>query len=75
MNFSNSNLEKWNVELISTGINTLTGGRLLRLKKYISNETFMLTYGDGVSNIDIRKLVEFHKKHGKLMPLLIHIFL
>ena len=66
VNFSNSDLEKWKVELVNTGINTLTGGRLLRLKKYVENDTFMLTYGDGVSNVDIRKLVEFHKKHGKI---------
>lgn len=66
VNFSNHDLEKWNVELINTGVNTLTGGRLLRLKKHVQNETFMLTYGDGVSNVDIRKLVEFHKSHGKV---------
>lgn len=56
----------WKVNLIDTGADTMTGGRLLRLKEYISNEPFMLTYGDGVSNIDINKLVNFHKQHGKL---------
>ncbi len=56
----------WKVDLIDTGLNTMTGGRLARLKNHIGNETFMLTYGDGVSNVDIDKLVKFHKSHGKL---------
>ena len=58
--------EPWNVTLIDTGLNTMTGGRVLRAKKYVGNEPFMLTYGDGVSDIDINKLIEFHKKHGKI---------
>lgn len=58
--------EPWNVTLIDTGLNTMTGGRVLRAKKYVGNEPFMLTYGDGVSDIDISKLIEFHKKHGKI---------
>lgn len=58
--------EPWNVTLIDTGLNTQTGGRVLRAKKYVGNEPFMLTYGDGVSDIDISKLVEFHKAHGKI---------
>ena len=58
---------KKNIELVYTGKDTKTGGRLLRLKKYLKNEkTFMLTYGDGVSNINIKKAVRFHKKHGKI---------
>jgi len=58
---------KKNIELVYTGKDTKTGGRLLRLKKYLKNEkTFMLTYGDGVSNINIKKAVKFHKKHGKI---------
>jgi glucose-1-phosphate cytidylyltransferase len=56
----------WNVHLIDTGLNTMTGGRLKRLKEYINNETFMLTYGDGLSNVDLNKLMEFHKSHGKI---------
>ena len=56
----------WNVHLIDTGLNTMTGGRLKRLKEYINNETFMLTYGDGLSNVDLNKLIEFHKSHGKI---------
>jgi len=57
----------WNVTLVNTGLNTMTGGRVKLLKSYIGNETCMLTYGDAVSDIDLRKLVEFHKNHGKLV--------
>ena len=56
----------WKVTLVDTGSNSMTGGRVKRLKDYIGNETFMLTYGDGVANININKLVEFHKNHGKM---------
>ncbi len=61
-----SNREKWKVWLIDTGVYTNTGGRVLRLKKYIGNETFMLTYGDGVANINLKSLLDFHRKHGKI---------
>jgi glucose-1-phosphate cytidylyltransferase len=54
------------VTLADTGLNTMTGGRLQRVRKYINNETFMLTYGDGVADIDVARLVEFHKQHGKI---------
>lgn len=57
--------EPWKVTLIDTGLNTLTGGRIKRVKSYIGDETFMLTYGDSVSNVDINALYEFHKSHGK----------
>ena len=53
---------KWKVNLVDTGKNTMTGGRLKRLKKYMNNERFMMTYGDGVSNVDIKKLLNFHSK-------------
>jgi glucose-1-phosphate cytidylyltransferase len=56
----------WNVHLIDTGLATQTGGRIKLLKDYIQNETFMMTYGDGVADIDISKLIAFHKAHGKL---------
>jgi len=56
----------WNVELIETGADTQTGGRIKRLQPYSGGSTFMLTWGDGVSDIDINKLIEFHKNHGKL---------
>jgi glucose-1-phosphate cytidylyltransferase len=57
--------EPWTVTLIDTGTNTMTGGRVKRIQKYIGNETFMLTYGDGVGNVNIAKLIEFHVKKGK----------
>jgi glucose-1-phosphate cytidylyltransferase len=57
--------EPWRVTLIDTGLNTLTGGRIRRVKDYIGGETFMMTYGDGVSDIDIGRLLEFHNAHGK----------
>jgi len=56
----------WKVTLIDTGLNTMTGGRVKRIKDYIGNETFMLTYGDGVADVNINKLVAFHKSHGKM---------
>ena len=58
-----------NVQLINTGINTMTGGRLKRLKKYIGSETFLVTYGDGVSNINLKKLISFHKKNKNSVTL------
>jgi len=59
----------WKINLIDTGKNTMTGGRLKRLKSHLKNETFMLTYGDGVSNVNLKKLLKFHKKNNKLMTL------
>ena len=61
-----SNLD-WNVTLVHTGSNSMTGGRVRRLKSYIGDETFLMTYGDGVANIDINELVKFHKQHGKMV--------
>jgi glucose-1-phosphate cytidylyltransferase len=61
--------EPWKVTLIDTGLNSMTGGRIKRAQKYINNETFMLTYGDGVGNIDIDILLEFHKQNGKLITM------
>jgi glucose-1-phosphate cytidylyltransferase len=58
--------EPWKVTLVNTGFETMTGGRVKRIQPYIPNEPFMLTYGDGVADIDIQKLVDFHKSHGKL---------
>jgi glucose-1-phosphate cytidylyltransferase len=57
--------EPWKVTLVDTGLNTMTGGRIKRVQDYIGNEPFMLTYGDGVSNVNIRELIDYHKKHGK----------
>ncbi len=57
--------EPWKITLIDTGINTMTGGRIKRVQKYVGEETFMLTYGDGVGNVNIKELLEFHRKQGK----------
>lgn len=65
MEVHNCKAEPWRVTLIETGLNTNTGGRIKRIKDYVGNETFMLTYGDGVADVDIAKLLEFHKSHGK----------
>ncbi len=61
--------EPWKVTVVDTGLNTMTGGRVKRIQPYIGNEPFMLTYGDGVSDVDIGKLVAFHKAHGKLVTM------
>ncbi len=61
----NNIAEPWKVTIVDTGLNTMTGGRVKRIKEYIGNEPFMLTYGDGVCDVDINKLLEFHKSHGK----------
>ncbi len=58
--------EPWTVTLANTGLETMTGGRVKRIREYVGNDTFMLTYGDGVSDVDVRKLVAFHKEHGRL---------
>jgi len=67
--FFNKKFFDWNINLIETGKNTMTGGRLKRLKKYVGNETFMMTYGDGLSNVNLKKLLKFHKKNKKLVTL------
>ena len=61
--------EPWKVTVVDTGLNTMTGGRVKRIKDYIGDEPFLLTYGDGVSDINISDLVEFHKKHGKMVTM------
>jgi len=58
--------EDWRVHLIDSGLETNTGGRLKRLQPWLGNEAFMMTYGDGVSNVDLQKLLEFHRAHGRL---------
>ena len=62
-------IEPWRVTVVDTGINTMTGGRIKRIQKYIGNEPFMLTYGDGVCDVDMWKLLEFHLSHGKIATL------
>ena len=64
--FHEGNRLDWKVQLIDTGLQTLTGGRIKRLAPYIGNETFMLTWGDGVSDINLHDLLKFHRSHGKL---------
>lgn len=58
--------ERWSVTLVNTGLETQTGGRVKRIQKYVGNEPFLLTYGDGVSDVNIQKLIDFHNSHGKL---------
>ena len=60
-----SNIEGWTVELVDTGMTTQTGGRIKRLQQYLGNETFMLTWGDSVSTVDLDKLIAFHRAHRK----------
>ncbi len=62
----NSSTPDWQVGLIDTGLNTLTGGRLRRMKEFIGNDPFMVSYGDGVGNVDVNALLDFHRSHGKL---------
>jgi len=57
----------WKVALVDTGLNSMTGGRVKRMKDFIANETFLLTYGDGVADIDLDALIKFHKSHGKMV--------
>jgi glucose-1-phosphate cytidylyltransferase len=59
-------VEDWTVHLVDTGINTITGGRMKRLADWLGRDTFMMTYGDGVANVNLRDLVAFHRRHGKL---------
>jgi glucose-1-phosphate cytidylyltransferase len=61
--------DEWIVNLVETGLPTLTGGRIKRLKPWLGSGTFMLTWGDGVSDVDIRKLLAFHRSHGKIATL------
>lgn len=65
----NSHLEPWKVTVVDTGYNTMTGGRIKRIQQYVGNESFFMTYGDGVCDVDINKLLMFHHKHGKIATL------
>ena len=69
MTVHNNVAEPWKVTLIDTGLNTMTGGRIKRIQPYIGSETFMLTYGDAVSDVNIKNLYEFHRSHGKIATL------
>ena len=70
MEVHNNYSEPWKVTLVDTGYNTMTGGRIKRIKDYIGDEPFLLTYGDGVADINIIDLVNFHKAHGKIGTIL-----
>lgn len=59
--------EPWKITMVDTGIDSMTGGRIKRVKDFIEGDTFLMTYGDGVANVNIKKLVDFHKKHGRLV--------
>lgn len=65
----NREISNWTVTLVNTGENTMTGGRLRRMKEYIGSEPFLLTYGDGLSNVDINALISFHESHGKMITM------
>ena len=64
-----NNVEKWKVTLVDTGIDTLKGGRIKRVEKYLEDDVNMLTYGDGAADVDIKALIEFHRSHGKILTL------
>lgn len=65
----NNTAEPWKVTVVDTGLNTMTGGRVKRIKKYLDDETFMVTYGDGVANVNVGELLKFHQSHGRMMTL------
>ena len=67
--FRKKKFSDWKVNLINTGLKTMTGGRLKRLKKYLGNDTFMLTYGDGLSDVNLKNLLKFHKNNKKLVTM------
>jgi glucose-1-phosphate cytidylyltransferase len=67
--FHKNHAEPWKITLVDTGLETMTGGRVKRVKEYIQNESFMLTYGDGVADVNLKELLKFHKDHGKLMTI------
>ena len=68
-NYFKNNTFGWNIKLVDTGLNTMTGGRVKRLKKLISDRAFLMTYGDGISNVNINNLVKFHRKKKKLITM------
>ena len=68
-NYFKNNTFGWNIKLVDTGLNTMTGGRVKRLKKLISDKAFLMTYGDGISNVNINNLVKFHRKKKKLITM------
>lgn len=69
MSIHQSHCEPWKVTVVDTGLNTMTGGRIKRIQKYIGDETFFMTYGDGVCDVDINKLLDYHRSNGKIATL------
>lgn len=69
MTVHTNHCEPWKVTIVDTGLNTMTGGRIKRIQPYVGNEPFFMTYGDGVCDVDIQQLLEFHKSHGKIATL------
>lgn len=70
----NKHVEPWKVTIVDTGLNTQTGGRVKRIKDYVGDETFMLTYGDAVGDVDIKKLLDYHKASGKIGTVSVYNF-
>ena len=66
MEVHNNYSEPWKVTLVDTGLKTMTGGRVKRIRRYVGDEPFMLTYGDGLADVDLKKLEEFHRQHGRI---------
>ena len=69
MTIHDQRTEPWRVTVVDTGYGTMTGGRIKRIRKYVGDESFMMTYGDGVCDVDLQKLLDFHRSHGKLATL------
>ncbi len=69
MTIHESHLDPWRVTVVDTGLKTMTGGRIKRVQKFVGDEPFMMTYGDGVCDVDIKKLLEYHESHGKIATL------
>lgn len=69
MTIHHSHIEPWKVTIVDTGYNTMTGGRIKRIQEYVGEEPFLMTYGDGVCDVDINKLLDYHKLHGKIATL------
>lgn len=69
MKVLSNNIDPWKVTVVDTGLHTMTGGRIKRIQKYVGNEPFMVTYGDGLSDVNIAQIIDFHKKHGKTATL------
>lgn len=70
----NKNAEPWKVTVVDTGLDTMTGGRIKRIKEYVNDEPFLLTYGDGIADVNIKEVVEYHHSHGKIGTVTVYNF-